>query len=449
MSRLATIFAALAVAGCSHSILRPTPFDSAPPALPTAPYTTTPIKHVVFIIQENRSFNNLFMGYPGALTASFGSDSHGHKISVTPRTLKSIWDPGHNADDFFVACDGQGKLPGAKCKMDGWDLEPGEYHAPKDLAYSHVPKSEIAPYWTIARQYVLADHMFASNLDGSFVAHQYLVAAFAGHTVNYPYGPWGCEGGSVDTVPTLTKDRKLGKPVPACFSYPTLANELDATKLSWRFYSDTLQGLGGLWSSYQADENIYNGRDWKLDVVNPPSKFLGDVKKGNLASITWITPVWKASDHPGSGDATQGPAWIASLVNAIGESKFWDSTAIFIIWDDWGGWFDPVKPPYKDYDGLGFRVALLVVSPYAKRGSVTHTQYETASVLRFIENNFGLEQLSTSDARAKDPASDSATFDFAQKPRTFKGIAGGRPEAFWRQLEHEPSLPRGDGHLGD
>ncbi len=258
-----------AIGGCG-------PFDSAPRFAPGSAQddtthasrlgrdaSTAPIKHVVFIVQENRSFNNLFMGYPGALTASYGYDSSGHKVSVTSRKLENLWDPGHNVSDFFAACDGQGKVPGTKCKMDGWNLEPGQNKAPPDLAYSHVPRSEIAPDWEIARQYVLADHMFATNLDGSFVAHQYLVAAYADHTVDYPDGDWGCAGGAGDTIPTLTQRRRVGKPITACFTYPTLANEADAAKVSWRFYADDLQGLGGIWSSYQADQNIYGGPDWE------------------------------------------------------------------------------------------------------------------------------------------------------------------------------------------
>ena len=98
------------------------------------------------------------------------------------------------------------------------------------------------------------------------------------------------------------------------------------------------------------------------------------------------------SDHPGIKTA-QGPQWVASVVDAVGGSKFWNSTAIFILWDDWGGMFDPVKPVFEDYDGLGFRVPLIVVSPYAKQSSVTHAQYETASVLRFMEDDFGLAPL--------------------------------------------------------
>jgi phospholipase C len=444
------VVAALAANACSGA----PSFDAAPfrqtqgdARSKRGPATTTPIKHIVFIIQENRSFNNLFMGFPNATTASFGYDSHGNRVRVRPRDLWSKWDPGHNSQDFFLACDGKGKLPGTKCTMDGFENEKSEPNAPLNLPFSYVPQSEIAPYWTLARDYVLADHMFASNLDGSFIAHQYGIAAYASRAVDYPVGTWGCEGGKSDTVTTLTKARKIGASITACFSNPTIASEADAAGVSWRFYADSIYGTGGFWSAYQANEPIYDGPDWKNDVVNPPSQFLTDVAKGQLAAITWITPIWANSDHPVG--AKGGPAWIASLVNAIGTSKFWKSTAVFIMWDDWGGWFDPVKPIYKDYDGLGFRVPLLIVSPYARKGSVTHEQYETASILRFEEDDFGLGQLAKADARANDPANDPATFDFTQKPRKFKKITGSKPASFWMQLERTPSQRPADDGLGD
>ncbi len=202
--------------------------------------------------------------------------------------------------------------------------------------------------------------------------------------------------------------------------------------MTWRFYAGAVNGDGGIWSSYQAESRVYDGPDWAADVINPPSQFLTDIAAGSLANITWITPTYKASDHPGF-DASQGPAWVASLVDAIGKSPFWSSTAIFIMWDDWGGWFDPVPPVYEDYDGLGFRVPLLMISPYAKKGYVTHVQYETSSVLRYIEDNFDLPQLAASDARANDPASDA--FDYAQKPRRFRKIFGGKSLSYWRRLD--------------
>jgi phospholipase C len=149
-------------------------------------------------------------------------------------------------------------------------------------------------------------------------------------------------------------------------------------------------------------------------------------------------------------NADGGPAWVASVVNAIGKSKFWKTTAIFIIWDDWGGWFDPVQPVYEDYDGLGFRIPLLIVSPYAKKGSVTHVQYETSSVLRYVEDNFGLPQLSKSDARANDPAADPGAFDYGQPPRKFKKIAGSKPAAYWIRLERDSTRrAKPAGTIGD
>ena len=401
---------------------------------PQARNRRTPIKHVVFVVQENRSFNDLFMGYPGATTARYGYDRTGKKIALQPIGLVTSWDIEHSAAAFFAACDGRGKLRGTDCAMDGWNGEKAGLGHPDNYAYAYVPRDEIEPYWTLARQYVLGDETFASNLDGSFVAHQYVVAAYSSRAVDYPLSIWGCGGGTGDTVPTLTPRRGRGPEIRACFENPTIASEADAAGVSWRFYADSVYGSGGLWSSYQADKAIFDGPDWKNDIVDPPGQFLTDVGHGKLAAITWIAPTFDESDHPGES-AGDGPAWVASVVNAVGESKFWDSTAIFILWDDWGGWFDPVKPPYLDYDGLGFRIPLIVVSAYAKKGSVTHTRYETASVLRFIEDAFGLAPMAASDGRAADPAGDPAVFDFMQSPRAFQKIGGERPAAYWHRRE--------------
>jgi phospholipase C len=425
---LVALAAACAVAACSGS-LTVAPQSSRPPANGTP----TPIKHVVFIVQENRSFNNLFMDYPGATTQTYGYDTKRRKIRLHAQGLITGWDIDHYSDAFYADCDGRGRLPGTQCRMDGWNDEHVGLGAPKDFAYAYVPRNEIDPYWKMAGQYVLADRMFASNLDGSFIAHQYLVAAYASRAVDYPLSEWGCEGGAADTIATLLADRTDGPRIRACFDNPTIGGEADRAGVSWRFYADTLYGTGGLWSSYQANRKIFKGPDWSAKVVNPPSQFLTDVGNGQLANITWIAPTFPDSDHPGLGSTQDGPAWVTSLVDAIGTSKFWKSTAIFIMWDDWGGWFDPVKPVYEDYDGLGFRVPLLIISPYAKRGYVTHVQYETSSVPRFIEDNFGLPQLAASDARANDPATDA--FDYHQSPRAFRKIGGAKPSSYWIELE--------------
>ncbi|MGB6517814.1 MAG: alkaline phosphatase family protein, partial [Candidatus Cybelea sp.] len=255
--------------------------------------------------------------------------------------------------------------------------------------------------------------------------------AQAASSVNLPPQLWGCSRSKINTVPTLTQDRTLGPKVQPCFDYQTLGDELDAAKLSWRFYASGIgsksSGDGSTWSAYQAIKHIRYGGDWK-NVVSPNWKFITDVRRGHLANFTWITPVCSDSDHVGCGGG-YGPSWVAALVNTIGKSKFWDSTAIFVQWDDWGGLYDHVPPPYEDFDGLGFRVPLLVISPYAKQNHISHVQYETASVLRFAKDLFGLGHLAAADKRANSPAGDC--FDFSQRPRPFVKIGAPHGPGFF------------------
>ncbi len=402
------------------------------------------IKHIVFIVQENRSFNNLFLGYPGATTQSWGLDSKNKRIKLKAVGLAAYYVIDHSASAMFAACDGTGKLPGTDCRMNGFDKEVAFGGPPKYPQYVYAPRNETKPYWDMANEWVLADNMFQSHLDESFVSHQYVIAAQADSAVDLPYGAWGCQGGKYDKIATITKQRNLyGPPEQPCWDYTTLGDELDKAGLTWRFYASKYgsadSGSGAYWSSYQAVRHIYYGPDWAKDVKSPNWNFITDVRAGKLANFTWITPVCADSDHvncPGG----YGPSWVAALVNTVGESKFWDSTVIFVQWDDWGGTYDPVKPPYVDKDGLGFRVPLLIISPYAKHGVVTHTQYETASVLRFAEDLWGLNQMAAADARANAPGTDS--FDFQQKPRPFVKIAAPEPPKFFmRRLPGDDQAP--------
>jgi phospholipase C len=396
------------------------------------------IQHVVYVIQENRSFNDMFQGYPGADTVSSGKDSFGNTIQLQPISLKLTFEINHSAQAMFEACDGAAKLPGTDCKMDGFNRE-SQYGGPRDAQYAYVPHVESKPYFDMAHEWVLADRMFASQLDESFVAHQYIVAAQAQSSANVPDSFWGCGGGPSDFVATITQKRVVSGSQRACFDYQTLGDEFDRAGLAWRFYtSQYRQPFGGLWSGYQAVRHIFYGPDWKKDIITPQTRFLTDIKAGKLASLTWITPQCPDSDHPDCGGGL-GPSWVTSVVNAVGESKFWDSTVIFVQWDDWGGFYDPVKPPYQDYDGLGFRVGLLVISPYAKKNYVSHVQYETASVLRYAEDLFGLSQLSIADERATSPAADC--LDFSQTPRKFVPIKAPKDAAFFLRQPNDYRIP--------
>lgn len=386
------------------------------------------IKHVVIVIQENRSFNNLFMSYPGATTSTYGYDTKNHKIKLGPAGLDAPYGVEHDAQGFFKSCNGKGSIPGTDCRMNGFDQEfvtscgtsvPCPLKHPQ---YAYVPRADVKPYWDMANQYVLADQMYPSVLDAaSFTAHQYLIAGQAEKTVNTPLASWGCWGAKGDTIGRLGPNRQLpyGTPIRPCFHDDTIGEEADKAGVSWAFYASTVGGSGGIWSAYQANHTVFYGQDWTNDVISPNTQFFTDVSNGQLRQITWITPTATNSDHPDFRSKT-GPMWVASIVNAIGESQYWDNTAIFILWDEYGGMYDPEPPAYADYDGLGIRIPLLVVSAYAKKGFVSHVHYEQGSVLRFVEDLFGLPRLAASDRRATSPEKDC--FDFNQSPRKFQKI---------------------------
>jgi phospholipase C len=390
------------------------------------------IKHVIYVIQENRSFDNLFQGYPGADTVSSGSNSHGQQITLQPESLSKVYQIDHSVYGMFAACNGTGSVPGTNCQMNGFNNEES-YGGPNNPQYVYVPHTESKPYFDMAHEWVVGDRMFQSQLDESFVAHQYAIAAQAQASVDLPfYLLWGCAGGKNDQVGTLEQNRSpYGTYQQACFDYTTLGDELDAAKLSWKFYAvqynDDNGGNGGTWSGYQAVRHIFYGNDWS-NVISPNWQFIKDVRHGKLANFTWITPECAESDHTECGGG-YGPSWVAAIVNSVGKSKFWDSTAIFVQWDDWGGYYDHVAPTYQDYDGTGFRVPLLVISPYAKKDYVSHVSYETASILRFAEDLYGLPQMAAADSRANSPAADC--FDFTQNPRKFVKIKAPYPAKFF------------------
>jgi phospholipase C len=271
--------------------------------------------------------------------------------------------------------------------------------------------------------------MFETQSSGSFTAHQDLIA---GDTeirpntvlVDLPTRePWGCDApsGTVTSLLVAPRDfKKNAGPFP-CLTYKTLRDSLDAAGVSWKYYAPTFnyRSRGWLWTAFDAIHDVRYGPEWKTNVVTPETTVLADAEKGTLPAVSWVIPDYLNSDHPGS-PSKSGPSWVAQVVNAIGENpSLWKSTAIFITWDDWGGFYDHVTPPQIDLQGLGFRVPLIVVSPYAKTNYIAHTQYEFGSILKFTENTLGLASLGNTDARATNL---SDCFDFQHSPRPFKPI---------------------------
>jgi phospholipase C len=195
-----------------------------------------------------------------------------------------------------------------------------------------------------------------------------------------------------------------------------MAGTLDQAGVSWKYYAPSLtqDQAGRVWSVFRAIKHVYNGHDWPEHVVSPETRILQDVTAGSLPSMAWVVPTDQNSDSLGG---TGGPAWVTSIVNAIGKSKYWNDTAIFVIWDGYGGWYDNVAPPQIDGWGLGFRVPCIVISSYARVHYVSHTQYEYGSILKFIEEAFRLASLGHTDARA---TSISDAFAFSKPPHRFK-----------------------------
>lgn len=414
--------------GCgSGGIFPPSPSAAtSAPVLSTQNAQPSPIQHVVIIMQENRSFDNLFNGFPGADTAQAGMNKH-VLITLRPVSLSEGRDVDHSHTSWWLDWD-QGK-------MDGFAHEGG---SDPTLPYAYVPPSETQPYWDLAERYTLGDRMFQSNTGPSFVAHQYMIAGQSGETSENPTGGvWGCDARPSARVALVGPNGTDLPGVFPCFDYITMADLLDAKGISWKYYAPGTRDSYYVISAFQAIRHIRFGRDWKSNVISPETSILTDIAKGRLAQVTWVVPTFNHSDHPGS--LPEGPDWVASLTNAIGKSPFWNSTAIFISWDDWGGWYDHVPPPQVDKMGLGFRVPLIVVSPYARRGYISHVTHEASGFLSYIEANFGLPSLGSRDSRA-DAFADC--FDYDQAPQPYLKIHTLRsPESL---IAEKPSGPPDD-----
>ena len=218
-----------------------------------------------------------------------------------------------------------------------------------------------------------------------------------------------------------------------------MADDLDASGVSWKYYAPPLLGDKGgvLWTAYDAVRSIRYSKDWPGDVpVN--TQVLSDAQNGNLPAVSWVIPDWYWSDHTSTG-TDYGPSWVSAIVNAIGGGPDWRSTAIVVVWDDWGGWYDNVPPPRLDYRGPGIRVGCLIISPYARPHYVSHTQYEFGSILKFIEQAFNLPPIGKTINGYTDSRANSIvdSFDFTQSPIKFQHIVSKYPPS--KYLEFKPT----------
>jgi phospholipase C len=371
--------------------------------------TRSPIKHVVFLIKENRSFDNMFGRFPGANGSAVGRDGD-RTVPLTQGVMRMPGVLPHHYVDALADWNG-----GA---MDGFARTPFA----RRYAYTQLYKDQIPNYWRWAHDFVLGDDFFASAMGPSFPNHLYTIAAQSAGThdtpddVPAPPGlakSWGCDAPRQEKVTVVAPDGDVSRVAP-CFDVPTEGDLLTARGVSWRAYGAARDQKGYIWSAYDAIRHVRDTNLWS-EHVKPVGTFVDDALTGELPAVSWVTPPMGVSDHPDRGtNLCSGENWTTEVVNAIMHGPDWPTTAVFLTWDDWGGFYDHVPPKQVDLFGLGFRVPLLVISPYARAGVIDHRWGEFSSVLRFIEENWSLPtHLTARDASASDLTYD---FDFSGPP---------------------------------
>ena len=408
----------------------------------------TPIKHVVFIVKENRTFNNYFATYPGAEGATEGGtircNEDGCRDGPVVKLTKGPDVYSHDLTHCFrcgLTAINDGKMNGFN-QMNGPipQSEIADLYGADMSGYSYLDRNGIPNYWAYADRFVLADHFFTSMYGPTTPEHLYAVAAQSNflvdnksttdHAGSYCDDPtehatrfdprevrrneqriMGLERGITKNGSNVYDLADYWDSIRLCFDIPVLPDQLEKQGISWKYYAEENAWMNVL----QMIRHVRYGPMW--NKVQPPDTFVKDVRRGHMPAVSWIIPPESYNEHPGAGKSTcAGENWTVQQVNTIMKSEFWRSTAIVVVWDDFGGFYDPVAPPHYDVMGLGPRTPALIISPYARQGSnpdggaIDSTVYEFSSVLAFIEHLFGLEPMTERD-RTADPL--SGAFDFA------------------------------------
>jgi phospholipase C len=459
-----------------------------------APAQISSFTHIIVVFQENRTPDNLFQGLCippyGSSSAcgtganqydiqSFGIDRNGNNISLNQVPLGNVFDPGHSHPAFDLMCHVDPSTN--QCRMDGLS----SVNCPNSCSFEFVQPTDVHPYLTLAQTYGWANSMFQTNQGPSAPAHQFIFggtsAPSAGDDSNATFVAENPSGKGC--LAPLNAVYKLISPQTApkesdlinnplgtvCFTRPTMASLLDSKTLTWKYYTP---GANNIWTAPNwirgicgPDSNYTscNGSEWANNVdLNPQHLLQKDLPNCQLPAMSWVIPTGQNSDHPGvDGTHTGGPSWVAGIVNAIGESgctdtvngkvlSYWQDTAIIVTWDDWGGFYDHRRPTFLsvpsqgqgDYQ-LGFRVPLLVVSAYTNPMIDNTNQYDFGSILRFIEQNFGIQEglLGFADQRSQTDL--TPFFNLNQMPRHFQHISAPHGLEFLVN-DHRPMDPPDD-----
>jgi len=419
------------------------------------------IRHVIVVMQENRSFDNYFATFPGAdgipmkdgvPTACIPDALVGH--CVHPFHDRSLIDDGgphsdaaarldvdHGRMDGFVRMALRGRLAYCTTRRTAPQCTGTHSHARVPDSIGYHTAAEIPNYWAYAKHFVLQDHMFEGVRSWSEPAHLDMVSGWSASCEN-PSDPMSCH------TQLDQRDDHHGQ-IPnqdgqPPFAWTDLSYLLFTHHISWRYFvqrgSQPDCGDQAMFCPYRGQTvdtpDIWNPlpkfrtvhQDHQLRNVQVARAYFRDARQGTLPNVTWIVPNGRDSEHPPASIAN-GQAWVTKIVDAAMRGPEWDSTAIFLSWDDWGGFYDHVPPPNANPQGFGLRVPGLVISPYARTGYIDHQELSTDSYLRFIEDDFlnGQRLDPTTDGRPdsrpfvaeETPGLGDliADFDFTQPPR--------------------------------
>ncbi len=378
------------------------------------------IKHVVVIMQENRSFDSYFGTFPGAdgLPTARGQFTVCNPNPLTQRCDRPYHDPavvnggGDHTHAAAVADIHQGRMDGfvatGEKSMRGCLVRFNPLCAHKDQpdVMGYHDAREIPNYWTYARTFTLDDHMFEPVDSWSLPAHLYMVSGWSALCANA--SPFSCRNdsswpGYPETQQRLVDQAMETGTAPVKDAWTDITYLLHKHHVSWAYYIESgtepdcrndkvscpkrpqQYATPGIWNPLPLFTDVQE--DGELRNVRPVGDFMSAATNGTLPSVSWITPADVHSEHPPAG-IRDGQAWVTNLVNAVMRGPNWDTTAIFLSWDDWGGFYDHVVPPVIDGNGYGLRVPSIVISPYARRGYIDHHTLSHDAYLKFIEDDF-------------------------------------------------------------
>lgn len=300
---------------------------------------------------------------------------------------------------------------------------------------AYVDNKTIPYYWDLARNYVLADNFFSSIPGYSLPNHWFMIAGQAPKASIYNV-----------FVKNITPKKITDEYLKESNSTTTIADLLMNTTLTWKYYDYPLldsyakaknyEDVYDYWNPFTAKGSSYT-KSYSSHFVSR-DKIFSDLKNGSLPQVSWIIPSFALSEHPPS-DIRRGMVWAIDVIDAVMKSSYWNNTAIFLTWDDYGGFYDHVRPPLNS--GLGFRVPTIIISPYAKSDYIDHTQYSFESFLKFIEWRFNISSLTHRDASTNNL---TPAFDFKQNPRPPHIILLSKAEVTdiaKDAVNHDPMIP--------